>query len=351
MRAAYADAEISKYFASGKSSERRRTNHEENRHRRLCVPFFQQPRTPQSLIKVPGSPFLVYGSCGPSSASPVKKIKRLDAGCRVSGFRKNTTSPTQETSYYTWSPSSPGRFRAVEKRRITSKSSIEVEPHLKENTSPRSILMREASESRDRIREQQPSIEQARPSSQSLSLNLYNVAKEQVLDQNSAAHDQRQVSREKEPPPKSCQDIRATETHDEHAILEKPASCDNSTDHPPPFLENSQQARTLKPSQGLFSKTNSSKQKLKEDQAPNLASTSVHTKEQSSPKSISDAELDTLLDQCARCPNLDSVNYNGCQDTENDAPLATATAQTQLGDSQGLQETNVVQSAASTKVL
>ena len=331
MRDADADAEISRYFALRQGPERRHSSHDDKTYRRLSMPYSRQQKTPQKLIKIPRRSFLEIGNCGPNFTSPVKMVKELDARYVPSWSHRDTASPARATSYYTWSVSSPDRFRVAETGRIVNRASVEDQSHRKERISPTNTDGHEALADSDRVREQRLGAEETHRSSRCLNLGTQNIAKEQMLDRDSAENSQRQVSREKEASPKPSNNMRARNIHNEHAILEGPTSHDNIPVHRSPYPKKSEQLRTHQPSQGSFPPYDNNKQINEKNQGSASPTILEQAREQYLRLSISNTELDALLDQHATRPDVHPMKFINFQDRERDLV-------TQLKNSQDLHE-------------
>ena len=107
-KAADAEAEISRYFMSGKHPGNQARQGLEATKRSQCSPQQQRQKdAPPSFIDLPEKPFLGFGSCGTQSVSPVKIRRELDARHVPSTSQGDTRSPTKSTSYFSWSRSGP----------------------------------------------------------------------------------------------------------------------------------------------------------------------------------------------------------------------------------------------------
>ncbi|KAL8862802.1 MAG: hypothetical protein Q9178_000744 [Gyalolechia marmorata] len=121
-KAADAEAEFSRFFASSKDLSRaavRITEHGAKvKDRRSAVGVTQeQGQSSLPPVDLPEKPFLGFGSCGPGHVSPVmlsratvsKDFNRLSPPCR--------SLSTRSTTYFTWSRSSPSRHTVSDRRR------------------------------------------------------------------------------------------------------------------------------------------------------------------------------------------------------------------------------------------
>ncbi|KAI4166686.1 MAG: hypothetical protein LQ343_007839 [Gyalolechia ehrenbergii] len=103
-KAADAEAEISRFFASSKDQSR--TAEGSRRHRASKRPMNEmaertqeQQRSSLPPIDLPKKPFLGFGSCGPGHVSPVLSVSNAES--RRSPSRR--PSFNRSTTYYTWS--------------------------------------------------------------------------------------------------------------------------------------------------------------------------------------------------------------------------------------------------------
>ncbi|KAG8527074.1 uncharacterized protein KY384_008503 [Bacidia gigantensis] len=103
------DAEISSYFTSRQDTIKGKSRPDLGNIIERGSSSNQKRRDPPlALVELPSNPFLGFGSCGPSSTSPVKEgtEPKKPNGLQI---QKEIRSPSRSTSYFSWSRSNASR--------------------------------------------------------------------------------------------------------------------------------------------------------------------------------------------------------------------------------------------------
>ncbi len=120
-KAADAEAEFSRFFASSKDLSRAAVGITEHgakvKDRRSPVGVTdEQDRSSLPPVDLPEKPFLGFGSCGPGHVSPVMLSRATvpNEFNKLSPLRRSLS--TRSTTYFTWSRSSPSRHTVSDRR-------------------------------------------------------------------------------------------------------------------------------------------------------------------------------------------------------------------------------------------
>ena len=145
------EAEISRYFISKKSSGHReeifendpavesshqRTHHE---HFRSGRKFSRNHDLPISLPGLPEKPFLSFGRSGAPTTSPEMRNRMNSTPNRITRSQDKIMSPTQSTTYYTWSKTRDGSensFQLPISPDVRSRLSNHLERNMKQGGEP-----------------------------------------------------------------------------------------------------------------------------------------------------------------------------------------------------------------------
>ena len=350
-RAADADAEISRYFASQNGAKSHITPSTNEFRQRQAMPGPQTRESQPSFIDLPDRPFLGFGSCGPNSASPVKMVRELDTRQVPSRSQRNTTSPTRTTSYFSWSQSSSGRYRAAREESLYDAASTKTKPRPEGSISTSGIDVPPGSTEPEKTREQRLGIEGSCLLSRSLKHTDIEAAGDRSLDLDLERSHARQASGADK------KDLTAPYTKGETLNHRKGDKATTRYLHREPIQ---QQLQMLNRAGGsIMSEVDQESSHYEESREqgefqhavldPMVAS--ERDLQQSSQIPSLDAALDNLLDQCSSHFIADKARPAAIQDRDEDARSTKGVIQTQIDELEPSHEPGVVQTITSIEAL
>ena len=346
-RAADADAEISRYFASRKCTEAHINSLPEHSNQKQARRVHLGHEVPQSFIELPDMPFLGFGNCGPKSASPIKLIKELDTRCVPSRSQRFTRSPTRATSYFSWSQSSPGRYRSAQEGRLEDAASTEAEPRREGSISIPGVDVATASTDPDKGLDERLHIAEAGSLSHYVRSTDHEAAKDRSLELDLKRGESSRVVKAPRVPRTTTSMMSPGDGRD----VENRTSHNEPREQHPPLVNRAKDLTANERNQDAPSDDKSGEQGIIKNAVTDSAPASARGPQQSLHMPSLDADLDTLLDQCATYLVSEPAQQTDVQGRNDNARSAEGHIQTQEPSSKNSQEHSVTRSVPSNEGL